>query len=501
MLARLLPITLLALLCAGTSQAATVKLPVPDEGQVAVAVASVPKGKKVSLRVSKAPAAVAVIGSVKRGRLAIAVVRPRGTFGVGSVSMKVRGGKAKGVRRIAAALAGGAAPPAACKTLGRLLGKPLQTAGLAATDLRTVGAAVGARLCGKPAPAGAGEALARLGLGTGSGGGGLEPGGGGSGHTPPPPPTGSLNQCSNGVDDDHDGQIDALSEDKLRPDPGCMNANDSTEAGEVPVPAACAASSGASIGDEPSRLNISINDGCGSFTEAAVYAAPRAFVCDIQASAGAWVCVIDHGQSYAETRNATAADMADLQIGLNGNVNCAVPATIVLYRSDFTVSELVKPVDGCGARKPACANGTDDDGDGLADARDAAGADDPDPGCSGPADTTENSEVALPAGCVVELSVFNQDDFFPGVAVHGCGAIKGVWFKPSAEPADCYFAVGAADAVECSVSGATAGATFAATSQEVLLAMHTMTMPACAPVTTAITLGNGAVAKRRDDWC
>src|SRR6185436_368001 len=115
-------------------------------------------------------------------------------------------------------------------------------------------------------------------------------------------------------------------------------------AGEVPVAATCAASSGVSIGDEPSQLNVGINDGCGSFVEAAVYAQPNAFVCDIQASAGAWTCVIAHGQPFAETRNAIAADMADLQIGLLGAANCAVPATVVLYRSDFTVAELVEPI-------------------------------------------------------------------------------------------------------------------------------------------------------------
>jgi hypothetical protein len=162
-----------------------------------------------------------------------------------------------------------------------------------------------------------------------------------------------------------------------------MKANDSTEAGEVPVPAACAASSGAGIGDEPSKLNVGVNDGCGSFVEMPVYAAPNAFVCDIQASAGAWNCVIAHGQAFAETRDATAAEMADLQISLDGDVNCAVAATIVLYRAGFTVAELIEPIGGCSAPKPACSNGTDDDRDGMADARDVAGASDPDPGCGG----------------------------------------------------------------------------------------------------------------------
>jgi hypothetical protein len=89
----------------------------------------------------------------------------------------------------------------------------------------------------------------------------------------------------------------------------------------------------------------------------------------------------------------------------------------------------------------------------------------------------------------------------PGIAVAGCGAIKGAWFKPSAAPIDCLYAIGAGATATCTVAGATAGATFAATSQEVLLAMHTTTIPQCGPVTAAITLADGRVASTRDDWC
>jgi hypothetical protein len=223
------------------------------------------------------------------------------------------------------------------------------------------------------------------------------------------------------------------------------------------VPAACAAGSGVSVGDELSQLNVGINDGCGSFVEAAVYAQPSAFVCDIQASAGNWLCVIAHGQPFAETRNAIAAEMADLQIGLNGPANCGVPATVVLYRSDFTVAELVAPVQGC-----------------------------------------DSDEVPPPAGCVAELSTFNNDPRFVGVAVSGCGSIKGVQFTPSATASDCFVQVGSGPVAACS---ATSGATFAPTSDEVLLAMHTAVDPPCGPVTTAITLANGTVVKIRDNWC
>jgi hypothetical protein len=501
---RLLPLTLLlVLLCAATAAAATVKIPIPAEGQVAVGIASVPKGKKVTLRVAKAPAGVAVAGAAKRGRLAVAVTRRRGVSAAGSVSVSVKGAKAKGLRSYTSALAGGTAPGAACKSLGTLLANPLQGAGIAAADLRAIGAAAAARLCGKPFPSGAPAVLAKLGLGTtpsGSGGGSLHPGG----SAPDPgggPGTGGGAECANGIDDDHDGQVDAPSERKLRPDPGCMNANDGSETGEVPVPAACAASSGAGVGDNQTVLQVGINAGCGTFTEVAVYAAPTAFACTIFTQASNFACVIAHGQPFADTRNATDADQADIEIDLTGNANCGVPATIVLMRRNFEVAELVTPIARCGTPTPACSNGADDDGDGAADARDATGAADPDPGCSGPADTSEDSEVALPAGCTIDLATFNDDALFPGIAIAGCGAIKGAWFKPSAAPIDCHYAIGAGDAATCTVTGATAGATFAATSEEVLLATHTTTLPQCGLVTAAITLADGNVASARDQWC
>ena len=155
-------------------------------------------------------------------------------------------------------------------------------------------------------------------------------------------------------------------------------------------------------------------------------------MCDITASAGNWVCVIAHGHAYADTRNATDAEMADLTIGLNGDANCAVPATIVLTRRNFEVAELVTPIARCGQAAAACSNGTDDDGDGTADAREFGA--DPDPGCSGPADTSESSEVGLPAGCSVGGGNLNADPRFPAIEVAGCGSVAGVWFKPSATP-------------------------------------------------------------------
>jgi hypothetical protein len=45
------------------------------------------------------------------------------------------------------------------------------------------------------------------------------------------------------------------------------------------------------------------------------------------------------------------------------------------------------------------------------------------------------------------------------------------------------------------------GATFAATTADVTVGGHTATEPGCGPVTIAITLADGRVAKLRDDWC
>jgi hypothetical protein len=175
-----------------------------------------------------------------------------------------------------------------------------------------------------------------------------------------------------------------------------------------------------------------------------------------------------------------------------------VPATIVLSRRAFEVAELVTPIAGCGGQAdPECSNGVDDDDDGVADAR-SFGAD-PDPGCSSPADTSEDSEVALPGSCAVRGGDLDGDEFFPGVEVSGC-QITGVWFKPSAMPSECVYVIGGT-ARACDVTGATAGATFPATGGPVVLGARTQTVPSCEPVTIAVTLADGRVGALRAPWC
>src|SRR4051794_25248567 len=106
MLGKLPLITLGVLLISSPAAlAATPSAPMPAEGQVSVTFAS---GVK-SLKVAAAPAGVTVAGGVKGGRLAVAVIHPRGVAAVGKIKLTLKG-KAKGVKTIAAALDGGKAP-------------------------------------------------------------------------------------------------------------------------------------------------------------------------------------------------------------------------------------------------------------------------------------------------------------------------------------------------------------------------------------------------------
>src|ERR1700754_295617 len=73
-----------------------VSVPVPAEGQVAVTVAT---GVK-SVQVKAMPKGLTVAGGVKGGKLAVAVIRPRGVAASGKVALTVKG-KPKGARTFA----------------------------------------------------------------------------------------------------------------------------------------------------------------------------------------------------------------------------------------------------------------------------------------------------------------------------------------------------------------------------------------------------------------
>src|SRR4051794_41327776 len=94
MLSRLALTTVgLILIAAPAASAKTVSVPVPAEGQVAVAFA----GGAKSVKVTSMPKGLTVAGGVAKRRLAVAIVRPRGVAASGKVVLTVVG-KPKGVK-------------------------------------------------------------------------------------------------------------------------------------------------------------------------------------------------------------------------------------------------------------------------------------------------------------------------------------------------------------------------------------------------------------------
>jgi hypothetical protein len=504
---RLAFLTLAVLLVSSTAAhaASSVSVAVPAEGQVAVAVASGVKAVKVK----SAPAGVTVSGGVAKRRLAVAVVRPRGVAASGKVVFSVRG-KAKGVKTFAAALDGGRVS-AGCADLGALLGKRLK----GRADVKALGGVLAAKLCGKPAPSGATEVLTKLGLGAAPappappapatklaapGGGQLTRPGGGASPTPTPTPPaggGGKRACDNGIDDDGDGQTDWA-------DPGCSDAGDTTENSEVPVSAECAANSGIGMGDDPTSLGAGINSGCGIFSEVEIDVAPGIASCSVFTANSNFDCEVFAPTAHASARDGKPTDMADVNLELTGPVQCDKLATIALHRPNGEVAELREPVGSCKtlpAPAPKCDNGKDDDGDGMIDSRDSAGTTDPDPGCSGVSDTSENSETPTPASCQVQVGIFGGDKRFAGLATSGCGVLKGVWFRPPGTATDCLYEFTGGETQECSVKAGTAGASFALTNQDVTLGTHLSADATCRPVTVALLREDGSVWADRVDFC
>jgi hypothetical protein len=327
-------------------------------------------------------------------------------------------------------------------------------------------------------------------------GGSLRPGGSTAKPTPTatPTPGGTVRPCDNDDDDDGDGQTDWE-------DPGCSDAGDSTENSEVPVSAECAASSGVGMADDSTWLGAGINQGCGVFTTVEIDVAPGISTCS--ANNGFECTVFDPIASA--TRKAGATDMVDVDLHLKAPVDCAKPATIAFFRPDGEVAELRAPVHNCKTLPPPapqCDNGKDDDGDGLVDSRDSAGTTDPDPGCGGVADTSENSEVPTPESCQVQVGYFGTDTTFTGLITSGCGVLKGAWFRPPGTPADCLWAFGEDDWRSCgAVNAATVGVTFGPTNQDLALATHLTTEYACRNVTVALIRENDSVMSDTVPFC
>ncbi|MDA0171183.1 hypothetical protein OJ998_18920 [Solirubrobacter taibaiensis] len=479
---RLLLVTLgVLLISSSAAQAAAKTLAVPAEGQVAVTFASGVKRVKVQ----SAPAGVTVAGGVKSGKLAVAVVRPRGAAN-GKVVLQLTG-KVKGFKTVAAALDGGKAP--SCSGLDKLLAKRLK----GTADAKGLAGVLAAKLCGKPAPANAAAILTQLGLGAAptppapsgpsagpASGGRLQPPAPHSTPTPAPP---AGKACGNGADDDNDGQTDLE-------DPGCADGNDTSEDSEVTVTAACSTNSGVGMGDDPTWLGAGIND-CGPFTKVRIDVAPGIVGCDIVTGGPKWTCTAGIGTG-------PAIDTADVNLKLTGAVNCARPATIVLYRPSGEVAELRGPVARCGAGgAPACANGKDDDGDGMIDDHFADGATDPDPGCTSSTDTSEDSELPALSGCTISIGIWDEQAKLAGAMTQGCGAIQGFWFRGPSTVLDCAYKLGAAAGETCQKVGRTGGTMFAATPLDLRVAVELGQAVQCEPMTLALIRADNSVIAAR----
>jgi hypothetical protein len=430
--------------------AATLKLPAPAAGEVAVAAAPV-TGAAPKLKVGRAgvPKGVAVTGGVVRAgarRVAlVAVIRPR-TSAAGTPSVAAGAGRTRlGGAARAAAVLGAAPPPAlttavapACAGAAAALGHPLRRgAGApAASDLATLGRVLAARLCGKevdakgaallgllglraPAaakqgpPPGTGVVLAPAGVVAGAGGapstvpsGGRPapaPGGG-----PAAPPSGAP-QCSNGKDDDNDGQVDALGRGAALFDPGCSGPGDTSESSEKATPRAC----GLGVYTRATRRGFGVD-----FDSLSYDTCPKPMVKGVVDLASAITdCISSGWEGGAGNASCTKTDGAlVLEAGSGGQWQatgdtaadlCGTRGVIAGYTADGQAWEQELPVfDGaevCKTPPPAdaatCANGLDDDGDGQVDVAGLPGAG-PDPGCSSAADGSEDSEVDYPAtGC------------------------------------------------------------------------------------------------------
>jgi hypothetical protein len=400
-----------------------------------------------SVSVKSAPKGVIVLGSASHGKAAVAIARPRGSA-AGRVALRLKGKPRKAATR------------SACKDLGKLLARRL--AGPRANGL---GAVLASRACGKPDPAGAADLLAKLGLGSAQQNAGTKPTTGGGG--------------------------------LQRPKPGATPAPTPS----VPsVPAACAESSYVSQGDDDRSLFVGINQGCPAFTQVTVEVGATVSACEAITSAHDFTCSVVGGKAVA---TGGTADMIDMPVGLAGAANCAVNAKVTFTLAAGGTQQLSEPIVNCGLLPvaPQCSNGTDDDGDGMTDARQLEGATDPDPGCSGANDTSESSDGDLLEGCGLTAGPVQGNQRYLGVVVSNCGAIEGVWFKPPGTPTDCVFYVGESGLFACDVAGRTAGAAFAPTTEEVGLGTHLTADATCGKATIAVTLAGGAVMSVHGDWC
>ena len=255
--------------------------------------------------------------------------------------------------------------------------------------------------------------------------------------TPPRAAAAAGEVCGNGADDDNDGQTDL-------DDPGCADANDANETGEVAVSAGLPEQrlrrlrgrrSEAAFGaHQPLRR---LHEGPRSTSPPASRPAPP------MTGGGDWDCKPARRPLRDRDRQGRQADRHDGRAddahrrrrsatARRRSRSIAPTARSPRYaRRDRRLQELpVKP--------PKCANGKDDDGDGMIDDHFVEGATDPDPGCTSTTDTSENSEL-LPRRRLRDRrgAASRTTRRSPAGPPSGCGVIQGFWFRPPGTATDC----------------------------------------------------------------
>ena len=199
-------------------------------------------------------------------------------------------------------------------------------------------------------------------------------------------------RARNGADDDNDGQTDLRG-------PGLRGRqrHDRGQRGHR-VRRVQRERLGRRHGRRPDRGSARASTAAGRSRRSRIDVAPGIASCrDSSPAAPRWTCAA----ADRDSRSARRVDTADVNLELTGPVNCARPATIALYRPNGEVAELRGA--GRAAAAPAasrpCANGKDDDGDGMIDDHFADGATDPGPGLHVRRPTpSEDSEIAAPDG-------------------------------------------------------------------------------------------------------
>ena len=379
---------------AAKARTATVKVPAPSAGKVAVATAKV-TGKVTSVKATGAPKGATVTGAVRKGRMAVAVLVPKGTA-VSKKQLTVTLKGAKGKPRVSGT-----------RTAADLVFAPPAATGEACKAQEALAGALGARLVG-PAPSGLGLALAGV-LCTGKvdgpaatvlGKAGIElpaagPVGNGSATGGPVPVSTTSGPPAVTPPPSNGGPAK----------PPTTTPTTPTQPTPPPPPAdpECALNMG---GDE--TFGIGLNGGCGKVVKVELDFGPAITECAASGEEQGWSCSVDGANAVA---TGPAVERVDVFGAFKRLLTCADKRKVTLHFAGGG-TRVLNPAPW-GIKGQLCAPGTGTGGD------DPAGQEpDPDPECALNMGGDERYGIGLNGGCgdVVQIDL----DFGP--AITDCSA-------------------------------------------------------------------------------